>query len=71
MAPQPEQLELFCVACSGLGAIVADTTDHHGEPVRVPMPCPVCWPSPALAETVEAVAALGRRLEPKVPAAGR
>jgi hypothetical protein len=66
-----DQLALFCSHCAGSGVTVVTAPNHDGDPVEVPIPCPVCRPTPALRETWLAVASLGRRLEPEPPAAGR
>lgn len=65
-----DQLTLFCRGCCGSGVVVAEVPNHDGDLVAVPAPCPVCRPSPALADTWRAVATLGRTLERERPAAG-
>jgi hypothetical protein len=56
------QLALFCRGCCGSGVAIVQAPNHDGDLVAVPAPCPVCRPSPALAETWRAVATLRRDL---------
>jgi hypothetical protein len=63
MRDQDGQLTLFCRGCCGSGAVLVDVPNFDRDLVAVPAPCPVCRPSPALAETWRAVATLARRLE--------
>jgi hypothetical protein len=67
MSDQGGQLSLFCGTCAGSGVVVADATDQHGDPVRVPALCPTCRPLPTVREAWLAAARLGRRLTWWVP----